>query len=383
MQPIYLDHCSTTPIDPTVLDAMLPFFREHFANPGTLHELFGGVVQRAVRDARESVADLINCHPSELVWTSGATESNNLALLGYASKVPQEKRHVITQATEHSSVLEPCRHLAANGWQVTSLPVDEMGRIIFTDFENAIRDNTALVSIMWGNNEIGTLQPIAKFAHVCVSRGIAFHCDAAQAIGKLDINVDDVPVTMLTLSAHKFYGPKGSGALYVRDLAKEQLIAPQLFGGGQEKGIRAGTLNVPNVVGLGAASRLAKGNLHLWHQHTARLRDALESQLIRELDGLSISGDTASRLPHISNIAFNGMDNEGLLTMLPGLVASTGSACHVADFAPSHVLQALRKDPDPTDCSIRFGIGKDNTLEEIESAVKLIVGAVNRFRAMA
>ena len=362
---------------------MLPFFLEHFGSPGTSHEFVGGVVQKAIRNARESVADLINCHPSELIWTSGATESNNLAILGYASTIPQETRHIITQETEHSAVLEPCRHLAANGWQVTYLTVDHVGRIDFAEFENAIRDTTALVSIMWGNNEIGTLQPVSRIAETCASRGIAFHCDAAQAIGKLDVDVDDVHVSMLTLSAHKFYGPKGAGALYIRDLAKRKPIAPQLFGGGQEKGLRAGTLNVPNVVGLGIASRLAKENLHPWHQHTKRLRDTLEFRLFQALDGLSVNGDVTSRLPHISNIAFSGTDNEGLLTMLPGIVASTGSACHVADFTPSHVLQALRKTPHQTECSIRFGIGKGNTLKEIDSATKLIVDAVNQLRANA
>ncbi|TWU19840.1 cysteine desulfurase family protein [Allorhodopirellula heiligendammensis] len=316
MQPIYLDNCSTTRLDSSVLAAMLPFFTENFGNPGTPHEAVGGVVQRAIRQAREAVATLINCIPNEIVWTSGATEANNLAILGLASKQPPGKRHIITQATEHSAVLEPCRHLESEGWQVTYLNVDEFGNIDLDELRNSIRDDTALVSIMWGNNEIGTIHPVAEIASICGELGIPVHCDAAQAAGKVAIDVEAVHVSLLTLSAHKFYGPKGAGALYIRDLGKAKSIDPRLYGGGQEKGIRPGTLNVPCIVGLGEACRLASQNRRAWSEHISGLRDRFETMLLESLKGVSVNGNRESRLPHISNIAFLGADGEGLLTML-------------------------------------------------------------------
>jgi len=383
LPPIYLDHCSTTPIDPIVLDAMLPFLRESFGNPGTPHPAVGGVIQRAVREAREAAAQLINCRPNELIWTSGATEANNLAILGLSENTPQEKRHIVTQVTEHSAVLEPCRHLEAKGWRVTYLPVDQYGLIDLQQLENAIADSTLLVSIMWGNNEIGTCQPVDDIARICVDRGVLFHCDAAQAVGKIAIDLETVAVSMLTFSAHKLYGPKGVGVLFVRDLNKQQPISPRQFGGGQEKSLRAGTLNVPCVVGMGAACKLAVANQQRWHDDVEMLRDRFESMLFDRLKDVSIIGHQSNRLPHISNVAFQGTDNEGLLTMLPELVASTGSACHVADFAPSHVLDALPLAVKPTECSLRFGFGKDNTLHEIEKAASLVIHAVEQYRSTA
>tara|TARA_R110002049_G_scaffold285698_4_gene467049 strand:- start:207136 stop:208221 length:1086 start_codon:yes stop_codon:yes gene_type:complete len=359
---------------------MLPFFTENFGNPGTPHEAVGGVVQRAIRQAREAVANLINCIPNEIVWTSGATEANNLAILGFASKQPPGKRHIVTQATEHSAVLEPCRHLEREGWQVTYLNVDELGNIDLDELKNSIRNDTALVSIMWGNNEIGTIHPVAEIASICGELGIPVHCDAAQAAGKVAIDVEAVHVSLLTLSAHKFYGPKGAGALYIRDLGKAKSIDPRLYGGGQEKGIRPGTLNVPCIVGLGEACRLASQNHRAWSEHISGLRDRFEAMLLESLKGVAVNGNRESRLPHISNIAFLGADGEGLLTMLPEIVASTGSACHVADFAPSHVLAALRKSPDITECSIRFGFGKDTKESEVGVAVDLLREAVKRQR---
>ncbi|QDU05474.1 Cysteine desulfurase [Gimesia chilikensis] len=381
MKLIYLDHCSTTPIDPSVLDAMLPFMRESFGNPGTPHPLVGGVVQRAVRDAREAVSALINCRPNELIWTSGTTESNNLAILGLAEKTPLNKRHIVTQVTEHSAVLEPCQYLKSKGWQVTYLPVDQFGQIDAHQLEDVLTNSTSLVSIMWGNNEIGTIQPIAEIARICAERGIVFHCDATQAVGKVSVDLESVPVSILTFSAHKLYGPKGVGALFIRDLNKKQLIAPRQFGGGQEKSLRAGTLNVPCVVGMGAACSLAVENYCRWSEDTAKLRDYFEAILLDRLTQISLNGQPTNRLPHISNIAFHGADNEGMLTMLPELVASTGSACHVADFAPSHVLASLAKVPDVTECSLRFGFGKGNTKQEVLIAADAVFNAVTRYRA--
>lgn len=380
MTTIYLDHCSTTRIDPSVLDAMLPFLRDTFGNPGTPHPAVGGVVQQAIRLARESAAQLINCRPNELIWTSGATEANNLAILGLAEKTPHERRHIITQVTEHSAVLEPCRHLESRGWRVTYLSVDQVGRIDIQQLEDSLSYPTALVSIMWGNNEIGTIQPVEEIGRICLERGVPFHCDAAQSVGKVAIDLERIPISMLTFSGHKFYGPKGVGALFVRDLNKNQLIAPRQFGGGQEKSLRPGTLNVPCVVGMGAACALAWANQQEWSEKITNIRDRFESLLFENIQNISINGALNCRLPHISNIAFYGTDNEGLLTMLPELVASTGSACHVADFAPSHVLEALNKGPVIPDCSIRFGFGKNNSDEEIAQAATAIKNAVNLLR---
>lgn len=380
MPPIYLDHCATTPLDPVVLDAMLPFFRETFGNPGTPHPEVGGVVQRAIRLAREQTAELINCLPNELVWTSGATEANNLAILGHAEDVPYNKRHIVTQVTEHSAVLEPCRYLESKGWSVTYLPVDSEGLIDTDQLVDAITPDTSLVSIMWGNNEIGTLQPIETIAEICDKRGVAFHCDAVQAAGKVIIDLQSVPISTLSISAHKFYGPKGIGSLFVRNLAKRSHIKPRVFGGGQEAGLRAGTHNVPGIVGMGAACTLALKNLSRWTAHTKTLRDTFEALLLGTLADISINGSTIRRLPHVSNISFHGTDNEGLLTMIPDIVASTGAACHVADFTPSHVLTAINKSRDSVASSLRFGFGKDNTDEDIQLAVKLLVSSVQSLR---
>ncbi len=377
LYPIYLDHCSTTPLDPSVLDAMLPFLRESFGNPGTPHPSVGGVVQRAIREAREAAAQLINCRPNELIWTSGATEANNLAILGLAENTPESKRHIVTQVTEHSAVLEPCRYMESKGWRVTYLPVDQFGLIDLQQFENAITDATSLASIMWGNNEIGTVQPVTDIASICVDRGVLFHCDAAQAAGKVSIDLETVAVSMLTFSAHKMYGPKGAGALFVRDLNKKPVVSPCQFGGGQENSFRPGTLNVPCVVGMGAACKLAAAQQIRWSQGIAALRDRFESILLDTVKDVSINGCRSKRLPHISNVAFQGADNEGLLTMVPELVASTGSSCHVADFSPSHVLSALRKSPDVAECSIRFSFGKDNTSNDVSIVVELIREAVS------
>lgn len=359
---------------------MLPFFRRSFGNPGTPHQVVGGEVQRAISDAREAVAKFVNCLANEILWTSGATESNNLAILGFAATAPSEKRHIITQVTEHSAVLEPCRHLESNGWRVTYLPVDQYGQVSVDQLKESLTDETSLVSIMWGNNEIGTIQPVEEIACLCVEKGVVFHCDAVQAAGRVTIDVDNLPVSMLSLSAHKVYGPKGAGALFVRDLSKQSLISPRVFGGGQERGYRPGTLNVPCVVGMGAACSLAFENAERWQHHVRTLRDLFEALLLNELNDVSINGSVENRLPHVSNIAFYGTDNEGVLTLLPELVASTGAACHVADFTPSHVLTALKKKPDISDCSIRFGFGKDNTDDEVLKAVGYVCSAVRRLR---
>ena len=379
---IFLDSPSTTPLEPSVLEAMLPYMRATGNEGRTLGQAERSANGSAVRAARESIADLLNCFPNEIVWTSGATEANNLAILGFASKRKMPGR-IVSQVTEHSAVLEPLRHLQRLGWDVEFLPVNELGRVSIDMLCESLSNETDLVSIMWGNNEIGTIQPIKEIAEFCESRGIAFHCDAAQAVGKVPIDLSELPITLLTLSAHKFYGPVGAGALFVRDLAKRKNIAPLMFGGGQEHGLRPGTLNLPAIVGMGAACKLANQNLLDWSCHTVNLRQRFEQHLIREVTNLSINGDVQGRLPHITNIAFHDTENESLLTMLPEIVASSGSACHYADFAPSHVLTAIEKTERISECSLRFGFTKDTSEAEIDRAAKLIVAGIDQFKADA
>lgn len=350
--------------------------REMYGNPSTPHQYVGGVANKAVSDAREATAELINCRLNEIVFTSGATESNNLAILGQAGATRSGKRHIVTQVTEHSAVLGPCQHLEKNGWSVTYLPVDQYGQVEIQQLVEAIDDTTSLVSIMWGNNEIGTIQPVRAIAELCHNKGILFHCDAAQAVGKVEVDLTEIPISMLTISAHKMYGPKGVGALFVRDVNKQKLLAPLSFGGGQEHGVRPGTTNVPGVVGLGVACSLAKKSIPIWREDLSKLRDRFENAILMSIPNVAINGSTLSRLPHITNLAFAGADNEGLLTMLPELVASTGSACHISDFAPSHVLESLGKKPSISECSLRFGFGKDNTIGEVDIAINLICDAV-------
>lgn len=373
---IFLDSASTTPLDPSVLEVMLPHMR---GDVGLLGQAERSARGAAVRAAREAVAELLGCLSNEFIFTGGATEANNLAILGFASLLNRPGR-IVSQVTEHAAVLEPLRVLEKRGWQVELLPVDDTGCIAMEAMKHALSRPTELVSIMWGNNEVGTLQPVAEIAKLCDERGVAFHCDAAQAVGKVWIDLSEIPISMLTLSAHKCYGPVGVGALYVRDIAKTKSIKPLMYGGGQEKGLRPGTLNMPGIVGLGAACRLARENLGVWSKHMSNLRARFESQLLSSIPDVSLNGAENNRLPHISNIAFLGVDNEGLLAMLPEIVAATGSACHFADFAPSHVLTALNKHPPVGECSLRFGFTKDSSETEIDSAAQMIALAVQEFR---
>lgn len=380
---IFLDSPSTTPLDVSVLDAMLPYMCASKGNARLLGQFERSRNGTAVRTARESAASLLNCLPNEIVWTSGATEANNLAILGFAANRRKPGR-IVSQVTEHSAVLEPLRQLQRCGWEVELLPVDSLGCVDIDAVFEATSKATDLVSIMWGNNEIGTVHPIGEIAELCADRGITFHCDAAQAVGKTPVDLSELPITMLTLSAHKFYGPTGIGALFVRDLAKQKVVSPLSFGGGQENGLRPGTLNVPAIVGAGAACKLATEKMTAWTSHTTTLRSRFESRLIEELEeDVEINGNCNNRLPHVSSVAFHGTDNDGLLAMLPEIVASTGSACHFADFAPSHVLSALNKKPDVAECSVRFGFTKDNMEVEIDNAATMIVQAVKDFRANA
>lgn len=311
-----------------------------------------------------------------------AEKNRSRALLGFAANKGTPGR-IISQVTEHSAVIEPLRHLEKQGWQIEWLAVDKSGSISLEELRHALGVPTHLVSIMWGNNEIGTIQPVAEIAGQCADRGVAFHCDAAQAVGKVAIDLARLPISLLTISAHKFYGPVGVGALFVRDLARRRSIQPLMHGGGQEHGIRPGTLNVPAIVGLGAACQLAKHWMAVWDEHCCSLRSYFESRLLNALPDVNVNGNLDHRLPHISNIALHGTDSEGLLAMLPEIIASNGSACHFADFKPSHVLTALPTSVDVAECSLRFGFTKDTTQAEVDQAAMMIVDAVKEFRANA
>jgi len=381
-RPIYLDHHATTPLDPRVWEAMEPYGWEHFGNPSSLHA-FGQRARQAVERAREQVAALLGAAAEEIVFTSGATEANNLAIQGVARSLADRGRHLITGQTEHPAVLEVCRALEKEGFVVTYLPVDRTGQVAPEAVAGAITDETILVSLMLANNEIGTLHPLADIGRLIRERGVLFHCDAVQAVGKIPCRVDDLGVDLLSLSAHKMYGPKGVGALYVRHRRPRIRLAPLLHGGGQERGLRSGTLNVPGIVGLGAACELAGQVMAEEASRLTALRQRLWEGLRRELDSVHLNGHPTERLPGNLNVAFEFVDSETLLLSLPHIAASSGSACSSESMEPSHVLQAIGLREELIRGSIRFGLGRGNTAEEIDCVVADVAEAVRRLRALS
>ncbi len=365
-QPIYLDCHSTTPVDERVLEAMLPFFTQHFGNPASTTHQYGWEAESAVKRARETIAQAIGADPTEIVFTSGATEANNLAIKGVAEAHHSRGRHMITVATEHNAVLDPCRYLAQLGFEITFLPVQADGLIDLAKLESAMREDTILVSVMAANNEIGVLQPIAQIGQLCHERGVFFHTDAAQAIGKLPLDVQTMSIDLMSLTAHKIYGPKGIGALYVRRKQPRVTIAPQLHGGGHERGMRSGTLYVPQIVGMAQAIAIGLAAMASENQRIQGLRDRLWQQ-IQTLDGVTLNGHPTQRLAGNLNVSVAGVDGNALLMGLRSVVAvSSGSACTSAKIAPSHVLQALGIADDLAYASIRFGVGRFNTEAEID-----------------
>lgn len=380
--PIYLDHHATTPCDPRVVEAMLPYFTESFGNPSsTIHSL-GRKAQAAVEEAREQVAALINAHPKEILFTSGATESNNLAILGLGRGYSGSKRRIVTTAIEHKAVLAPLQVLAQAGFEVVSLPVTHEGRVNWQQLEAAITDDTLLVSVQAANNEIGTLQPLAEIGALARTHGAFFHTDAAQAVGKIPVDVEQWDVDLLSLSAHKLYGPKGVGALYVRGGAQAAPLTPLVLGGGQEAGLRSGTYNVPGIVGLGVACSLCQASLEQEQLRLAALRDRFEGLLMAGIEGFSRNGDLTQRLPYNSSFTIPGVDSETLLVNLPDLLLSTGSACNSGAIEPSPVLLALGMTRQDAYCSLRVGLGRWTTETEIEQAATQIGEAVRRIRAL-
>ncbi len=379
-RPIYLDCHATTPVDERVLEAMLPYFTEHFGNPSSLSHAYGWEAEAAVKQARETLADAIHATPEEIVFTSGATEANNLAIKGVAEAYFSKGRHIITVQTEHSAVLDPCRYLETLGFEITFLPVQSDGLLDLTQLERAIRPDTILVSVMAANNEIGVLQPLAEIGAICHQHQVLFHTDAAQAIGKIPLDVQAMNVDLMSLTAHKVYGPKGIGALYIRRRHPRVRLAPQIQGGGQERGIRSGTLYMPQIVGFAKAVALGLEVQPSESKRLLELRERLWNALAR-LEGIHLNGHPTQRLPGNLNISMEGVDGSALLLGLqPVAAVSSGSACSSTTIAPSHVLLALGHPESLARASIRFGIGRFNTEAEIDRVAQHAIATVKSLR---
>lgn len=383
--PIYLDYHATTPCDPRVVDAMLPCFRERFGNPSSRSHSFGREAEEMVERARGQVADMLGASPEEIVFTSCATEANNLALKGAACarREAGDGDHIVSARIEHKSVLEPLATLEEEGFHVTWIEVDESGRVDPADVAAAMGEGTILVSIMTANNEIGTIEPIAEVARVAHEAGAWVHTDAVQAVGKMPFDVDQLDVDLAAISGHKFYGPKGIGALYVRRRARRMKLAPSLCGGGQERGLRSGTHNVPGIVGLGVASEVAGQERVAESARLAVLRDRLQEGLEREIEDLVVNGDVENRLPHNLNVSIPYVDGEALLLSLEDVAVSSGSACRSSAPGGSHVMKAIGRDDDLARSTIRFGLGRWTTEEEIDYAIGRVTETVARLRSMS
>jgi cysteine desulfurase len=382
--PVYLDNHATTRVDPRVVEAMLPYLTEVYGNAGSRNHAYGWAAQEGVERAREQVADLLGADPKEIVFTSGATESDNLAIMGVARFYKEKGRHIITVMTEHKAVLDACHALEKEGFEITFLQPDGEGLVSAQQVKDAIRPDTLLVSVMWGNNEIGVIQPIAEIGAACREKGVLFHCDAVQGFGRLPFDVKAMNVDLVSLSGHKMYGPKGIGALWVRRGRPRIRIEPMLFGGGQERGLRSGTQPVHQIVGLGAAAVLAKEALTNGEAERVRaLRDRLWDGLRANIDELYLNGSWEHRLPHNLNVSFAFCEGEAMMMAIKDLAVSSGSACTSASLEPSYVLRALGVDTELAHTSIRFGIGRFTTEEEVDFAIALVTEKVKWLREMS
>jgi len=379
--PIYLDNHATTPVDPRVLEAMLPYFTEKFGNASSRNHSFGWVAERAVETARAQVANLLGATPEEIVFTSGATESDNLAIKGVAEANREKGNHIVTAVTEHKAVLDSLNHLEKYGYEVTYLPVEKDGRIDLSQLERALGDKTILVTIMAANNETGVLQPLAEIGSLCHQRGVLFHSDAAQAAGKIPLHVGNQNLDLVSISAHKMYGPKGVGGLYVRKEPKLRL-RPLLDGGGHEHGLRSGTLNVPGIAGLGKACAVAADEMPEESSRAAGLRNRLRDQILSQLNEVSVNGSVEHRLPGNLNLSFAGVDGEELLTGLDDIALSSGAACTSAHIEPSYVLRALGISDSLAQSSLRFGIGRFNTEAEVDYVAGRVIDVVRQLREL-
>jgi len=381
--PIYMDNHATTRVDPRVVEAMLPYFTEKFGNAASRNHEFGWKAEEAVENARGHIARLIRANPREIVFTSGATESDNLAIKGVAESHRAKGNHIITQVTEHKAVLDSCKRLEKYGYEVTYLPVSSVGLIDPDDLRRAITPKSILISIMYANNEIGVLQPIAEIGKIAKEHKILFHCDAVQAVGKIPVDVQRDGIDLLSISAHKMYGPKGIGALYVRRKDPRVEISPQIDGGGHERGMRSGTLNVPGIVGLGKACELCQKEMSEEAPRLGRLRDKLKDSIMSRLDGTAVNGSVVHRLPNNLNLSFSGVEGDALLMGINDVAVSSGSACTSAMIEPSYVLRALGVSDDLSHSSIRFGVGRFNTEEEVDYVADRVVETVKRLRELS
>ncbi|MGE5666339.1 MAG: IscS subfamily cysteine desulfurase [Betaproteobacteria bacterium] len=379
--PIYLDYSATTPVDPRVVDAMIPWLRSHFGNPASRSHAYGWEAEKAVEAAREEVARLLNADPREIIWTSGATAADNPAIKGAAHFYKDKGRHLVTLKTEHKAVLDTMRELEREGFEVTYLDVESDGLVDLAKLEAALRPDTTVVSVMWVNNEIGVIQDIAAIGELCRSRGIVFHVDAAQATGKVVIDVNAVKVDLISLSAHKTYGPKGVGALYVRRKPRVRLEA-QMHGGGHERGLRSGTLPTHQIVGMGEAYRLARLEMATENERIRMLRDRLWAGL-SQIDEVYLNGDWERRVPHNLNVSFNFVEGESLIMAIKDVAVSSGSACTSASLEPSYVLRALGRNDELAHSSIRFTVGRFTTQEEVDFTVELLQKKVAKLREMS
>jgi cysteine desulfurase len=378
-----MDYHATTPVDPRVLEAMIPYFTEAFGNAASRNHPFGWKAEEAVEQARKQVADLIGANAKEIIFTSGATESNNLAIKGAAEMYREKGNHIITCVTEHKAVIDTCKRLEKEGYRVTYLPVLKEGRISLDDLRAAITDKTILITIMSANNEIGVLQPIEEIGAIAKEKGILFHTDAVQAVGKVPFDVNKVKADLVAMSAHKIYGPKGVGALYVRRRNPRVLLAAQIDGGGHERGMRSGTLNVPGIVGMGKAAEICRTEMATEAKRLSSLRDRLNEALHKNLDEIYINGSMEHRLPHNLNISFAYVEGESLLMGINDVAVSSGSACTSASLEPSYVLKALGAGDDLAHSSIRFGLGRWTTDEEVDYVVSKLTTVVQRLREMS
>ncbi|MEK9600350.1 MAG: IscS subfamily cysteine desulfurase [Bacteroidota bacterium] len=380
--PIYLDNNSTTPMDPRVLEAMLPFFNENFGNAASRNHSFGWNAEKAVDDAREQVASLIGSTSKEIIFTSGATEANNLAIKGVYEMYGSQGNHMITVTTEHKAVLDACKKAEKSGAEVTYLSPNEDGLINLDELESAITDKTILITIMYGNNEIGVIQDIKAISAIAKKNGILFHTDATQAVGKIPVDVLADGIDLMSFTAHKMYGPKGVGALYVRRKNPRVKVTSQMDGGGHERGMRSGTLNVPGIVGFGKACELCQQEMESEATRLSAMRDKLEKELLT-IEEAYVNGNAQHRLPHVSNISFKFVEGEGLMMGTKDIAVSSGSACTSASLEPSYVLKSLGLDDELAHSSLRFGLGRFTTEEEVDFAIDHVKTAVNKLREMS
>jgi cysteine desulfurase len=381
--PVYMDNHATTRVDPRVVEAMLPYFTEKYGNAASRNHEFGWKAEEAVENARGQVARLIHAAPKEIVFTSGATESDNLALKGVAESHRNKGSHVITQATEHKAILDTCKRLEKSGCDVTYLPVASDGRVNPEDVRQAITPKTILISIMHANNEIGVLQPVGEIGKIAKHAGVIFHVDAAQSVGRIPVDVDRDSIDLLSISAHKLYGPKGVGALYVRRKNPRVELAAMIDGGGHERGLRSGTLNVPGIVGFGKACELYEKEMATENDRLRALRDKLKDAILARLDGVTINGSLEHRLPNNLNVSFAGVEGDALLMGINDVAVSSGSACTSATLEPSHVLKALGVSEELAHSSIRFGLGRFNTEEETDYVAGRVIETVKRLRELS